>query len=77
MEGKWPNQGTTALHWAARNGKEELCHFLVLEYGADPKEEDGSGHDSIYHAKLKRHRKLAKKLLLKFKEPKMTKGKKK
>lgn len=77
MEGKWPHQGTTVLHWAARNGKEELCHFLVVEYNADAKEEDGSGHDAIYHAKLKRHRKLAKKLLLKFKEPKMSKGKKK
>lgn len=77
MEGKWPNQGTSVLHWAARNGKEELCHFLVVEYNADVKEEDGSGHDAIYHAKLKKHRKLAKKLLLKFQEPKLAKGKKK
>lgn len=78
MEGKWPNQGQTVLHWAARNDKEELCHFLIVEYGADPHQEDGNGHDAMYHAKLKRHRKLAKKLLLKFKDPKTTtKGKKK
>lgn len=77
MEGHWPHQGTTVLHWAARNGKEELCQFLVLEYGADPRQEDGSGHDAMYHAKLKRHRKLAKKLFLKFVEPKKAgKGKK-
>jgi len=73
MEGKWPHKGETVLHWAAKHGKEELCRFLVLEYGADPKEEDGCGHDSLYYAKLKRHRKLAKKLLLKFKEPKLKK----
>lgn len=77
MDGGWPNNNTTVLHWAARNGKEELCQFLVVEYGADVKQEDGNGHDAIYHAKLKRYRKLAKKLLLKFKEPKMSKGKKK
>lgn len=76
MEGKWPKGGETVLHWGARHGKDELCKFLVLEYGADPKEEDGNGHDSIYYAKLKRHRKLAKALLLKFKEPKLLKKKK-
>jgi len=77
MEGHWPHQGQSVLHWAARNGKEELCQFLVLECGADPREEDGSGHDSMYHAKLKRHRKLAKMLFLKFVEPKKSgKGKK-
>jgi hypothetical protein len=30
----------------------------------------------MYHAKVKRHRKLAKQLLLKFKTPKLSKGKK-
>jgi ribosomal protein L21 len=77
MDGQWPNNGQSVLHWAARQGKEELCHFLVLEYKADPHQEDGNGHDAMYHAKLKRHRKLAKKLLLKFKEPKAAKKGKK
>jgi len=66
-QGKWPN-GMSMLHWAARNGKDELCRFLVIEYNADPNEEDASGHSAIYHAKLKKHRKLCKKLITRFRK---------
>jgi len=66
-ENKWPN-GMSLLHWAARNGKEELCQFLMVEFGADPHEEDASGHNAVYHAKLKKHRKLSKLLITKFRK---------
>lgn len=67
VQGKWPN-GISMLHWAARNGKDELCRFLVIEYKADPNEEDACGHSAIYHAKLKKHRKLCKKLITRFRK---------
>lgn len=66
-ENKWPN-GMSLLHWAARNGRDELCEFLMVEYGADPHEEDGDGHNAVYHAKLKKHRKLSKQLITKFRK---------
>lgn len=67
VQNLWPN-GTSLLHWGARNGKEELCRFLVWEYQADPMEEDACGHSAIYHAKLKKHRKLCKKLITRFRK---------
>lgn len=66
MAGKWP-KGQTLLHWAARNGKDDICHFLIFEYKADPREEDGAGRNAIYHARIKKHHKLAKKLQNNFK----------
>jgi len=63
----WPN-GTSMLHWAARNGKDELCRFLIIEFKADPMEEDACGHSAVYHAKLKKHRKLAKRLITRFRK---------
>lgn len=66
-ENKWP-AGVSLLHWAARNGRDEICEFLMVEYGADPHEEDGSGHSAIYHAKLKKHRKLVKSLITRFRK---------
>jgi len=77
MAGRWPCQGQTVLHWAARNGKDELCRFIMEEYHVDAHEEDGSGHSAIYHAKLKRHRRLAKKLISKFRDENARERKKK
>lgn len=62
---QWP-RGTSLLHWAARNGKDELCRYLVFEYRVDTRAEDVCGRSSIYYAKLKKHRKLAKKLIASF-----------
>jgi len=76
MAGKWPHD-QNVLCWAAKNGKEELCKFLVLECGAPAIEEDGNGRNALYYAKLKKHRNLYKALLTKFKDTGKTKGKKK
>lgn len=67
VQNLWPN-GTSVLHWAARNGKDELCRMLIIEFKADPNEEDACGHSAIYHAKLKKHRKLCKKLITRFRK---------
>lgn len=62
---QWP-KGTPLLHWAARAGKDDLCRFLVFEFRVDTRAEDLCGRSAIYHAKLKKHRKLAKKLISNF-----------
>lgn len=66
--GKWPN-GTTLLHWAARAGEEDICKLCIVAFKADPQEEDPkSGKSAVDLARLKKHRKLAKKLAAKFKD---------
>ncbi|CAD7972799.1 unnamed protein product [Amoebophrya sp. A25] len=67
MENKWPNKGQTLLHWAASKGKENLCHFLILQYDPDVDQTDNHGHDAQWHAKTKKHRMLAKKIHFRFK----------
>ncbi|CAD7953064.1 unnamed protein product [Amoebophrya sp. A120] len=66
LDNKWPNNGQTVLHYAAKTGKEDLCHFLILHYGADPEQKCHHGHDAAWYAKSKKHRLLAKKLYFRF-----------
>merc|ERR1712083_539339 len=54
---KWKD-GYTMLHWAAQNGHEDLCRYLV-QLGADPAAKDGQDLSPADFARDNGHEKLA------------------